>query len=72
MQTATLCRTGIACRNIVSFFVTTDSNSSQIISNVALLIRNAFLNSSSGKSGPLHCSHHAFDRFELVATETRP
>nr|GMC84515.1 hypothetical protein Iba_chr04cCG12350 [Ipomoea batatas] len=61
-QMATCWRTGMARRRVVSFLVTTDSNSSQIKSNVALLILNAFLNSSSGKSGLLHCSHHALDR----------
>nr|GMD28576.1 putative F-box protein At3g52320 [Ipomoea batatas] len=61
-QMATCWRTGMARRRVVSFLVTTDSNSSQIKSNVAMLVLNAFLNSSSGKSGLLHCSHHALDR----------
>uniref|UniRef100_A0A7C8Z4R6 Uncharacterized protein n=1 Tax=Opuntia streptacantha TaxID=393608 RepID=A0A7C8Z4R6_OPUST len=61
MQTATRWRTGIAVRRVVSFLVIIGSSSSQIISKVALLSRNAFRNSSSGKSGCLHFSHQSLD-----------
>nr|GMC46981.1 Os05g0184250 [Ipomoea batatas]GMC74469.1 Os05g0184250 [Ipomoea batatas]GME21557.1 Os05g0184250 [Ipomoea batatas] len=50
IQTATLCLTGTASLNMVFSFATTELSSLQIISNVSFPIRNAFLNSSSGKS----------------------
>ncbi|KAJ0933611.1 hypothetical protein HanRHA438_Chr03g0098121 [Helianthus annuus] len=46
---------------MVSFLVTTESNSLQIILNVDLLIRNAFRNSSSGHSSLSWYFHHPFD-----------
>lgn len=61
MQTATRWRTGIAARRAMSFLVIIGSSSSQIILKVALLIRNAFRNSYSGKSGWLHFSHQSLD-----------